>query len=158
MNHMDIHIESTRDHNMIATLNEGVQSLHHLMYPNDFKKFDLPSVSKWFEHQLNSANWYAYVANIDNRPIGYLLCQIRTRKENAFQYEKKLIHIDQIAVHKEFRQRGVGRKLVQQAFDLAEKMNVHEVQLDHWGKNQRAHAFFKQLGFAPFNLRMKKLC
>lgn len=155
---MDITIEHTKDHVLLAQLNEAVQSLHHRLYPEDFKKFDLCAATNFFERILVSTDSYAYVAKVDSETVGYILCMVQTRKENEFQYERKVLYVDQISIKHDFRKKGIGRKLVSKAFELAKKMEVTEVQLDYWGKNEEADHFFKHMGFGCYNFKMKRAC
>lgn len=153
---MDIQINQTKDYILIAKLNESVQTFHHEVYPDDFKKFDLNSVTNFFKKNLASDNSYAFLAEIDSKPIGYLLCMVNSREENEFQYEKRVLYIDQISIENEFRKQGIGKKLMDKAFELAKELHISEIQLDHWVKNEEASNFFKQLGFGYYNYKMKK--
>ncbi len=153
---MNIQIIPTKDYDAISKLNEAVQALHHKLYPDDFKKFDLNSASKYFKEILASNDTYAFLAQVDDVPVGYILCMVYTRKENEIQYEKKVLHIDQISINNEFRKQGIGKKLMNKAFELAKDLRVVEVQLDHWVKNEEASIFFKQMGFGYYNYKMKK--
>lgn len=155
---MDCKIERTKNHDVISKLNESVQTLHHKLYPDDFKKFDLSSVTLFFKEILASDDSYAFLAKVDSVPVGYILCMIRTRKENKFQYEKKALYIDQISINSEYRKQGIGRKLMNEAFELAKKLKIKEIQLDYWVKNEESNKFLEHLGFEYYNLKMKKLC
>lgn len=149
-------IRKTLDHNAIAKLNESVQTLHHELYPNDFKKFSLELVSNFFKKALNAPNTYAFIAEIDSKPIGYLLCALKIREENEFQFEKKTVYIDQISVEKQYRRLGVAKTLIDEVFALQKELKASDVQLDHWAKNTYASDFFKHLGFEYFNLKMSR--
>lgn len=155
---MDIQIERTKDHDMISKLNESVQTLHHKLYPDNFKKFDLKSVTKFFKGILTSDDSYAFLAKIDSEPVGYILCMVKTRKENEFQFEKEMLYVDQISINEKFRKKGVGKKLMEKALDLAKELQLSEIQLDHWVQNEEAGNFFKQMGFEYYNYKMKKYC
>ena len=153
---MDIQIKRTKDHGVIAKLNESVQTLHYRLYPREFKKFDLSSATNFFKKILISNDSYAFIAEVDTEPVGYILCILKTRKENEFQYEKKTLCIDQISLNDEFRKLGIGRNLMNEAFELAKELRVTEIQLDHWVNNEDAGRFFKQMGFEHYKYKMKK--
>ncbi|MGB0880467.1 MAG: hypothetical protein ACPGTO_07865 [Polaribacter sp.] len=86
---MEIQIEQTNDYLELAKLNESVQTLHHRLYPENFKKYDLSSATIFFKNIVASTDTYAFLANVNSKSIGYILCLLRTKKENEFQYEKK---------------------------------------------------------------------
>lgn len=153
---MNIQIEQTTDYVLIAKLNEPVQTLHHQLYPGDFKKFDLYSANKAFEKLLSTPATYAFLAKKNSEPVGYMLCMIKTRKENAFQYEKKVLYIDQISVKENYKKQGIGKELMAKAIEFAKELEVSEIQGDHWFKNEAESNFFKHLGFEYYNFKMKK--
>lgn len=153
---MKIEIKRTKDHRIISKLNESVQNLHHKLYPNEFKKFDLDAVSSFFKKELNQSSTYAFVATINSEAVGYLLCMLKTRNESEFQFEKKLLYIDQISINNKFRNQGIGKELMHRAIELANDLQVTEIQLDHWVDNSEAAHFFKQLGFRYYNFKMRR--
>ena len=154
---MEIQIERTRDYEALAKLNETVQSLHQKMYPNEFKQFDFNSAKKSFKRILSEPYTYAFIAQNDAEPMGYILCQIEHRKENEFQWAKTVLYIDQLSVEAHYRNQGVASQLLAQVTKLAKEFNVNEIQLDHWNKNEEAKAFFNAKGFEYFNHKMKRV-
>lgn len=155
---MEIKIEQTKDPSEISKLNESVQSIHHRLFPEDFKEYNFNSVTKFFEKILISDDSYAFLAKVDNVPAGYILCFLKVRNENEFQHANKVLYIDQISIRDKFKNHGVGKKLVNKAFELAKQLNVTEIQLDHWVKNEGAGDFFLKLGFEYYNFKMNKKC
>lgn len=151
-----ITIERSQDHHLLAQLNQLVQDWHHVHYPQIFKPFDQPAVANAFQQLLAVPNVFAFVASEQAQAIGYLLCMIKERKESAFQYEKRLLYIDQIAVVPAWQGRGVARLLLEQVEDLARQEGISALQLDHWGQNEVASGFFIKNGFEYFNYRMEK--
>ena len=81
---------------------------------------------------------------------------VKERKESAFQYEKRWLNIDQIAVLQAYQKRGVAQQLLEQAEQLAEAKGISCLQLDHWAQNAVARGFFTNNGFGYFNHRMEK--
>lgn len=153
---MIIKIEQTTDYDVISRLNESVQTIHNRLFPEEFKKFDINSATEFFKKILISNHSYAFVAIVDSVPVGYILCLQKTRKENEFQYEKKLLYIDQISINEEFRKLGIGKQLMTKAIELAQLLHVEEIQLDHWVRNEEASGFFQKMGFEYYNFKMKK--
>lgn len=151
-----ITIEPTKDFQILAELNAEVQDWHHQHYPDVFKKFDANKVVPFFEEQLKDNGTHAYIALKDNQICGYILCFERERKENPFQYSEKFLLIDQICVLAKFRRLGIARSLLQTAEKLAINSGCQSMQLNHWTANDVASSLFKNFGFLPFNLQLKK--
>ena len=155
--YMQIKIEHTRDFHELAKLNKTVQTWHHDNYPDEFKPFDIHAVENAFEKMIQDDNVFAFIACNQKESIGYLLGYIKTRTDSAFQYEKTVLYIDQIAVIQEYQKSGVGQLLMNRAYELAIAKQIMEVQLDFWEGNQSAESFFSKNGFDFFNHRMKKI-
>lgn len=159
MNHskkMDIAIVETTDSTELARMNETVQTWHHQNYPAEFKPYHHAEIAEAFERMLTQQDYFALVAKSDGESIGYLLGCIKRRPEPAFQYEKAILHIDQIAVVEGHRKQGIGQRLLEAASGLAKEQNISEIQLDHWAGNELAEQFFSQHGFVYFNHRMRR--
>ena len=129
---MEIKVERTVDNEVLAKLNESIQSLHQQLYPEEFKTFDFESAKKAFTKLLSVPGTYAFVAKNDTQPIGYVLCFVKKRAESEFQFAKTVLHIDQISVEPKYRNQGVAQQLLTQAVQLADELNIVEIQLDHW--------------------------
>lgn len=151
-----ISIGHSEDHRVLAQLNKVVQDWHCAHYPDDFKPFNQIAVEAAFQQLLAISNAFALVAKIEEEAIGYLFGMVRERKESAFQYEKRWLNIDQVAVLPAYQNRGVARQLLEHAERLAEAKGISCLQLDHWAQNAVASGFFTKNGFGYFNHRMEK--
>ncbi len=153
---MEIKVERTVDCEVLAKLNEAVQSLHQKRYPEEFKKYDFRSAKSAFSNSLSVRETYAFVAKIGDSPVGYILSVVKERKENEFQFRKTLLYIDQIAVEENYRNRGVGKHLLAKVLELATKLGIDEIQLDYWEGNVEANKLFISNGFECYNYRLKR--
>lgn len=154
---MNIDIQQTKDYNELASLNEIVQAWHNLNFPEEFKPFNLSDIEQAFKDILVNPNFFAFVARSNGKAIGYLIVNIKTRPESAFQYKKTILNIDQIAVAIEHQKAGIGQLLLNRAFQLAGDNNISTIQVDHWSGNKKAERLFVNSGFVHFNFRMEKL-
>jgi ribosomal protein S18 acetylase RimI-like enzyme len=153
---LKIEIEHTKDFRELAKLNETVQAWHHANYPEDFKPFEQNEVESAFEKMIRIENFIAFIARYQDKAVGYLLGYVKTRPDSAFQYEKTILYIDQVAVIEEFQKNGIGVKLIEEAYHLADRMQIQEIQLDFWQGNKSAERFFSKNGFGIFNYKMKR--
>ena len=46
-----------------------------------------------------------------------------------------------------------GKALMERVISLGKELNMTRIQLDSWGFNTEAHAFFERMGFEKFNHR-----
>lgn len=107
---MKITIEKTTDALELAKLNESVQNIHHELYPEKFKPFNLFGVH--FIQLLSSENVHAYLAKYKGEVAAYLLCIVLERKETEFQYRQSVLLIDQVCVLEKYRRKGIAKELL----------------------------------------------
>jgi len=142
------------DGQVLSKLSMDVQRLHAENHPDIFK---MPQADEYaidfFESMLSDPLVRIFIAEEDGRELGYILCKLIERAENPFTFERRYLLVDQISVKPEAQGRGVGTALIEQAETLAKEWNVSQIQLDSWGFNRKAHAFFEKMGFEKFNHR-----
>jgi GNAT superfamily N-acetyltransferase len=94
-----------------------------------------------------------FIAEEAGQALGYILCKLTERPETPFTFAMRFLLVDQISVRPQAQGRGVGSALLAQADDLARESDVSKIQLNSWGFNTSAHAFFEHNGYEKFNLR-----
>lgn len=152
-----IEVTETTDIALLASLNKDVHTLHHVMHPNIFKPFNEIEIANHLTSTFKTENVKAFVAKVNGNIAGYVLVFIQEFPENAFQYARKLILIDQILVLENSRKQGVGKALVNAVVELTHSLNINRIDLTHWTSNDGARAFFGRNGFEYFHERMWKL-
>jgi tRNA threonylcarbamoyladenosine biosynthesis protein TsaB len=70
-----------------------------------------------------------------------------------FLYDE--FHLGNIAVHKDFRGRGIAKKLLQNVLDIASSMNARSVTLEVRAGNIPAQNLYRKLGFRTAGRRRK---
>ena len=81
------------------------------------------------------------VALEDKRFIGAIL--VGTDGRRAYIYHT--------AVQPDFRRKGVGKTLVNQALSAVKRLGIHKVSLVVFEKNQQGNRFWQELGFSVRN-------
>lgn len=150
-------ITRTKNHALIAALNEEVQNLHHTLHPDIFKPFDKEATVEFIRNVLADDNNYAYVVTDDGETLGYIICCVKEAKENAFHYTIRTLYIDQIGVLQKYRRNGAGDMLMQQAEQLAKELSIARIELDHWSANSVAAAYFRRQGYTLCKERLCKV-
>ena len=139
---------------VLSKLSMDVQRIHAENHPDIFK---MPQTDEYavdfFESMLSDPLVRIFIAEEDGRELGYILCKLIERAENPFTLAMRYLLVDQISVRPEAQGRGAGKALIGQAEVLAKEWNVFRIQLDSWGFNAKAHAFFEKMGFEKFNHR-----
>jgi ribosomal protein S18 acetylase RimI-like enzyme len=87
-----------------------------------------------------------------------MITYTRDYPETAFTYSRKSLYIDQIAVLQGFRNKGVGKTLLNFAHNMALYSGLRRIELDHWTSNMPAASFFRKNGFTLYReMLMKEL-
>ena len=149
-----INVIQTRDYNLLAKLNEEIQTFHHGIQPGIFKPYDKEAITDFFKKTLDKDNAVAYVANDNGSPIGYVLLFKINLEDNAFQYARNFVLIDQILVLKNHQGKGIGKVLLDTAISFAKENNIDLVEINHWTLNNAARNFFAKNKFEYYNEKM----
>ena len=149
-----IHIRPSRDHRLIARLNEEVQNLHHQMYPHIFKPYDQKGIEAFMKTMFSEGGAEALVAWSQDQAVAYLVYRVLEQKETSYKYADRVIYIDQIHVDQGMRKTGLGKALLEEVKQIGRRHKVSAIQLDHWSANDGARAFFGKNGFQYFQEKM----
>jgi diamine N-acetyltransferase len=139
---------------LLSSLCVDVQSLHARHHPDFFKmpQSDEFAVS-FYDEMLADPAARLFIAEENGQAVGSILCKLIERPENPFIFAMRYLLVDQISVRPAAQGKGIGKALMKQAEVLAKESNVRRIQLDSWGFNTEAHAFFEKMGFVKFNHR-----
>ena len=147
-----IEIHETRDSELLSALNEEIQTIHHHMYPEIFKPYDIDSVKMFFSTLDIGVKCKAFVAYQNEIPLGYVLMMIKDVQENPFQYARKYVELDQILVLE--KNKGIGQMPVDKIIEETSSLKIYRIELNHWTMNEVAREFFKRNRFEYVSERM----
>mgnify|MGYP000038160745 FL=1 len=132
----DYVIREAREADLKDVININMISLPE-HYPESF----------WRDHLIMWGKAFL-VAEINSKIVGYIMCRV----EHGFGYIKPILrrlgHIISIAVHPDYRRRGIGKALLTEAIRrLKEVYGVDEVYLEVRVSNEPAINLYKKLNF-----------
>src|SRR6185436_6064045 len=90
----------------------------------------------------------------DGRAVGYVICLFVEKPASPFSHASRVLYVDQIGVTESARGRGLGRVLMEHATACAERLRCDRIELDVAGFNDAALAFYRELGYAPWQYRL----
>lgn len=101
------------------------------------------SKSAFLSELLENERAHYLVARIEGRAVGYVGIWLVADEG----------HITNVAVHPEYRSRGVGRKLMEAITELALRRGARRLTLEVRKSNVRAQHLYTSLGFASAGIR-----
>lgn len=151
---MNIRKATLEDALLLSDLSRDVQRLHAQNYADIFKMPHSPDFAiSFFNEMLADPAVSIFIAEENEKAVGYILCKLIERPENPFTFAMRSLLVEHISVHPAARRKGVGTAPIKQAETLAKGLAARRIQLDSWDFNTDAHAFFERLGFQKFNFR-----
>lgn len=133
------------------TLNDlsRVFELLNELYEN---KLEYDKFSQIYQLKLSDINSYYIVAILDNKIVGILTSEIQVKLHRA----KKQSFIEDLIVDKEYRNRGIGKALIQNAVDYAKNNDCEVIELTSHINNENAHRFYENNNFIKHSYKFKQ--
>lgn len=100
-------------------------------------------------------NRQLYVAKIEGIPVGYVLVKIRPF---AFPgvVKRKILLIDEFAVHESCRGQGIGTEMMADIHALAKAFGCTDIQLNVYPQNDEAVSFYQKCGLMIQSITMQR--
>jgi mycothiol synthase len=128
-------LEGDQDLKLLAGLLQAVEA-----YDQDGEEVSEAALSaslKWQGHDPEKDRWLAFPRGQPERAIGYTF----TFTQSA---QRASLHV---AVHPEWRRKGLGRALLQRSLERARELGTQQALCNANAKNTAAKAFLNDLGF-----------
>ena len=154
---MTVRRAKSKDIHKIGDLLSQVDLVHHEGRPDIFK-----IGKKYSDEQLE------VMIKDDGKPIlvlvddndcvlGYCFCMYIEEKNHSVLTDVKSLYVDDLCVDEKFRGKGIGKKLLNFAIELAKEKGCYNVTLNVWSRNQSALKFYEACGFLPQKVVMEKI-
>lgn len=106
--------------------------------------------NKVFNELLENKNSYIFVATTDeNKVIGMATILI---EQKLIHSGSRIGHIEDVVVSSNYRNLGIGQKLIEKCVKIAKERECYKVILDCDSKNA---PFYSKIGFKEFGVSMK---
>jgi ribosomal protein S18 acetylase RimI-like enzyme len=128
---------------------DRVFELLNTLYENKLKYEKFKEIYKL---KLNDENSYYIVATEENKIIGILTSELQVKLHRS----KKQSFIEDLIVDKDYRNKGIGKALLQNAVDYAKNNNCEVIELTSYIKNENAHRFYENNNFIKHSYKFKQ--
>lgn len=131
-----------------------------LEYFKKYKIKDFPPINelakqkkKIFEKDLKNKKGVIFVAEKDEKDIGYIFTIKGIPRDRKFISKA---YISDLYIKKEFRGKGIAKKLILESEEWCKKEKINEVFIDVNVKNLGAKKLYKKMKFNEMKLRLNK--
>ena len=134
-----------------------MQDLHVENRPDLYRKMDKPATTKaWdYEASLGDENMIMLGAEEEGKIVGFCIAEIRKAESKAL-VPCISVHIKNIAVNENYRRRGIGRTLYQEAVIRGKARGADRVDLKVFSFNDDAIGLYKSLGMTVQSYTMEQ--
>ncbi|MGV3707773.1 MAG: GNAT family N-acetyltransferase [Gemmatimonas sp.] len=133
----------------ISALTQTIQALHAAALPHVFKPADAHTFSvPLIRELLAESTSVMLVAEHDARIVGHAYAERQSMAESSIKFASRRLLVHQLAVDPEWRQRGIGTRLLDAVCDVATSHGIATIALDVWDFNVAAKALYAAYGFS----------
>jgi diamine N-acetyltransferase len=97
------------------------------------------------EKELTNSSSQFFFVFVNNEVAGYLKININDAQSEEMGDDS--LEIERIYIRSTYQKHGLGKYLLNQAFEMANELNKKKIWLGVWEKNEKAIAFYKKMGF-----------
>jgi ribosomal protein S18 acetylase RimI-like enzyme len=111
------------------------------------------TLEKAAEKYISNKNFYTFVAEVDNKVVGYITGNINERKSRVFDKEG---YIEDWFVEENDQGKGVGRKLMEELIKEFKNKGVNYLKLGVYAGNDKIIQMYRLMGFIDSDLALVK--
>lgn len=151
-----IRIARKEDIDSIYDLNTELFIILNELKSNIYNPVAFPKI--FIESMIASTNSDYIVLEEDDKIIGYALIEERVSPYKDYDSfnEDHYAFIYEFVVLPEYRTKGYGRKIMDEAQIWAEKRNLKSIELNVLENNYSARAFYERNGFEEYQIKLRK--
>lgn len=141
---LSIRTATTNDVELLSRFRYALRSITNP--PSSTESEFLPRCQKWMKNSLDTnSGWSAWIAELDQRPIGNIWVQIIEKIPNPTDESEFYGYITNLYIIEELRGRGIGSELLETALDWCRSNDAHAVLL--W-PSQKSRSLYLRHGFS----------
>jgi len=126
-----------------------LMDLYNLFVDEDrYSKHDNDSFIKVLGNQNN----FIFVAEDSGKLVGFITFSVR----DVVRYPKPIAELDELFVSPGYRQKGVGKMLMEQIEDKAKELDCYRMYIESHYDHKTAHVFYEKLGYTNYGYHFIK--
>ena len=143
---ISIRTMTVQDYPLFDVMESALHRMHQQARPDLFAELAHPCSRAEFSQMIQDSHRELFLAEWKGKPAGMcdlLLCE---SSPNPILLPQKSAHVDDILVMGEFRRKGVGTALYEEALCRAKRFGAEHLELMVWAFNESARKFYEKCG------------
>ena len=156
---MDLNVRpaTVDDYSAVCVLFAEVDALHRDNLPHIFRQPEGVAREKdYYLGLIADENVALLVADVDGSPVGFGHAILRDAPGMPIFVPRRYAVIDSLVVKSGFRNRGIGRALVDRVQEWALAKGAGSIELNVYEFNEKAVSFYESLGYRNLSRKMSK--
>lgn len=155
MNGMTTREAELKDRNSLDQLFREELEYHKSLLPDIFKIPEIMVSEEWLESILYNNELYLVVSEYEGRIVGAILYKVEKNPDDSLLKDRKYGYIEEMIVSEIYREKGIGKQLLDYAIKDFQTKYLKEIEIDVWEKNKTGLKFYEDHGFKTIRRRMK---
>ncbi len=145
-----------KDIPQIEELLYQVAKVHADARPDLFRAGQKKYTAQELEQMMQDESRSIYVAEQDERILGYAFCIFQENNSNLMT-DIRTLYIDDLCVQEDARGENIGRQIYDYVLDIARQSGCYNVTLNVWECNPGAKKFYEKCGLQVQKTGMEKI-
>ena len=140
-----IRLLENKDYFNLQNLFRQLYDIHYKNRPDSFNN-EHPITKEYFQEILTSNCKHCYVYQDKESIVGAILIKAYETDDYVTLKKRKIYEVYDIVVDKNFREKGIGKKLFQYITDLAIQNDISSIIVEVFSFNNEAIQFYQSIG------------
>lgn len=148
---------TSTDYTDVARLVAQLHEIHVKERPDIYAPDLCPMSHDYFERLLADHRSKLFVVELEeiNKVVGYAVLRINVAPNRPIYRSRQYIAIDDFCIDEEYREKGLGRKLMNYILQFGQQISVHCIELGVTEFNAEAIKFYESMGLHTRSRRME---
>lgn len=143
---MNIREATVEDIKQMTKLLQQVANLHSNNRPDIFKEKEISDYDNWSKDLVEDDEKIVIIAEKEKIICGVMVCKVRIIENHVNLKDAKILSIAEICVDENYRKKGIGSNLIEEAKRIAKENNCNRLELNCWEFNEKARKFYNENG------------
>lgn len=127
------------------------------LMPKMFRMPDTVVSEAWLESIIEDGDIFLTVAECSGTIVGAILYRIREGPDDVILRKRRFGYVEEMIVEESSRGKGIGKALMDHAIERLKTIDIVEIELDVWDKNDLGLRFYEKNGFSTIQRRMRRI-